>query len=99
MVCSFKEFYRIAGMDTGSWISRAQLPPTPSIDNCERVVRMRARAGTDEECAYCHKLIEAAVELEVDAYLAAGLRTLHFHRICLHLWESLLSQESALPDR
>jgi hypothetical protein len=49
----------------------------------------------DEECAYFHKLIEAAVELEVDAYVAARLRTLHFHRICLRLWESLLSQESA----
>ena len=51
--------------------------------------------GTGGQCAYCHKRIDReTVEYEVDAYIPAGLRTLHFHRVCLHLWEEPPSQRS-----
>jgi hypothetical protein len=60
---------------------------------------MSVYPGTGGLCAYCHKRIDAgAVEYEVEAYVAAGLRTLHFHRICLHLWEELLSQGATTFD-
>jgi hypothetical protein len=52
---------------------------------------MSINAGTGGPCAYCEKEIQTqSVEYEVDAYVGAGLRTLHFHRVCLHLWEALL---------
>jgi len=52
---------------------------------------MSVNAGTGGLCAYCEKEIQTqSVEYEVDAYVGAGLRTLHFHRVCLHLWEALL---------
>ena len=60
------------------------------VENRTRVVRMGVGSGNGDYCAYCHKQINAdAVEYEVDAYVAAGLRNLHFHRICFHLWETL----------
>ena len=53
--------------------------------------RMAASAGTGGHCAYCEKEIHPqSVEYEVEAFVGAGLRTLHFHRVCLHLWEALL---------
>jgi hypothetical protein len=70
------------------------LPSTPApIENRAGVVRVSVGSGTGGECAYCHKRIDPqTVEYEVDAYIPAGLRTLHFHRVCLHLWEELPSQ-------
>lgn len=51
---------------------------------------MSLSRGTGEQCAYCHKEIQPeAVAYEVHAHVAAGLRSLHFHRICLHMWEGL----------
>jgi hypothetical protein len=51
---------------------------------------MDVGAGTGGHCAYCEKEIQPqSVEYEVEAYVGAGLRTLHFHRVCLHLWEAL----------
>lgn len=70
------------------------LPSAPApIENRAGVVRVSVSAGTGGQCAYCHKRIDReTVEYEVDAYIPAGLRTLHFHRVCLHLWEELPSQ-------
>jgi hypothetical protein len=86
---------RIENVDTSHWISRALALARTPVENRARVVRMSVTSGTGEYCAYCHKRIDAsAVEYEVEAYVAAGLRTLHFHRICLHLWEELLPHSS-----
>lgn len=70
------------------------LPSAPApIENRAGVVRVSVSSGTGGQCAYCHKRIDReTVEYEVDAYIPAGLRTLHFHRVCLHLWEELPSQ-------
>lgn len=77
-----------------SWISRAGPQATLGIQNRAQVVRKRIRLGANEECAYCRKRVAAdAVEFEVEAYVPAGLRTLHFHRVCLPLWEGLLAHE------
>ena len=77
-------------MDRTSWISRVPPSSPGAADNRSRVVRMNIGAGTGAHCAYCHKQIQPdAVEYEVDVYVAAGLRTKHFHRVCLHLWEAL----------
>lgn len=80
-------------MNTANWIARA-LPSAPApVENRAAVVRVSAGYGTGRQCAYCHKRIDReTVEYAVDAYIAAGLRTLHFHRVCLHLWEELPSQ-------
>lgn len=79
-------------MDPTNWISRGLQPSTPPVENRERIVRVSVSSGTGERCAYCHKDIHAGgVAYEADTYVAAGLRTFHFHRVCLHLWEALLA--------
>jgi len=79
-------------VDATNWIWRGLQPAAPpAIENRARIVRMTVNAGTGGPCAYCDKEIQTqSVEYEVDAYVGAGLRTLHFHRVCLHLWEALL---------
>jgi len=80
-------------MDTPSWISRARPYAAPPVQHRAQLVRKRIGLGANEECAYCRRRIEAdAVEFEVEAYVPAGLRTLHFRRVSLPLWEALLSQ-------
>jgi hypothetical protein len=81
-------------VDGTNWISRAMSIATVPLENRSRVAQMSVGAGTGSACAYCQKRIEPeSVEYEVDAYVAAGLRTLHFHRVCLHLWEAVLAGE------
>jgi hypothetical protein len=71
-------------------MSKVLPPSTAPIENSARVVRMSVSSGTGVNCAYCHKVITAeTVEYKVVAYVPAGLRTLHFHRVCLHLWETV----------
>lgn len=71
---------------------------TIPIENRSRMVGLSVSSGTGGECAYCHKEIRAdSVDYKVDAYVAAGLRTLHFHRICLHLWEPLMQLTLSQP--
>jgi len=79
-------------VDATNWIWRGLQPAAPPvIENRARIVRMNVNTGTGGPCAYCEKEIQReSVEYEVDAYVGAGLRTLHFHRVCLHLWEALL---------
>jgi hypothetical protein len=78
-------------VDATNWIWRGLQPAAPpAIENRGRIVRMDVSAGTGGHCAYCEKEIHPqSVEYEVEAYVGAGLRTLHFHRVCLHLWEAL----------
>lgn len=77
-------------MDLPNWISRAVRSSAVQIENRARVLRMDVDSGNGDYCAYCHKQINADdTEYDVDAYVAAGLRNLHFHRVCFHLWESL----------
>ena len=77
-------------MESSNWISRGRQSYTPAVDNRARVVRMAVSAGEGRLCVYCHKRIQPKdVEYEVDVYITAGLRTLQFHRVCLHLWEAL----------
>jgi hypothetical protein len=76
-------------MSTPHWIERSEFARSAQVDNRTRVLALRVRMGSGTECAYCHKPIGAeTVEHEVDAMVFAGLRVLHFHRICQHLWES-----------
>jgi len=83
-------------VNTPNWISRALSLATVPIENRARVARVSVGTGSGGPCAYCHKRIEPeAVEYEVDAYIAARLRSLHFHRVCLHLWEAMLSHGTA----
>ena len=85
--------YGIANVDTSNWISKVLPFATAPIENRARLVRVSVSSGTGGRCAYCHKQIDRqTVEYEVDAHIPAGLRTLHFHRVCLHLWEELPSQ-------
>jgi hypothetical protein len=77
-------------VDTSHWIERSEFAHSAQLDNRARVLALRIRTGSGMECAYCHKPIGAdAVEHEVDAMVLAGLRVLHFHRICQHLWEGV----------
>jgi len=86
-------------LNTTNWFSKAALHSIPPTENRARVVRVATGPGTGESCAYCYKQIDGqAVQYAVDAYIAAGvLRTLHFHRVCLHLWEALLSHTPSVP--
>lgn len=83
---------RTITVDATNWIWRGLQPAAPPvIENRARIVRMNVSPGTGGPCAYCEKEIQTeSVEYEVDAYVGGGLRTLHFHRVCLHLWEALL---------
>jgi hypothetical protein len=76
-------------MNTSSWIERSE---PVRVDNRARILALTVRTGTGIECAYCHKPIGAeAVEHEVEAFVMARMRVLHFHRICQHLWETGIS--------
>ena len=79
-------------MSSTQWISTAEATAaTPAfMNNRMRILSLRVCAGSGNDCAYCHKVIDhGAVEHEVEAFVPAGLRTLSFHRLCHHLWESL----------
>jgi hypothetical protein len=76
-------------MNAPSWIERSEFARAALIDNRTRVFGLKVRNGSGNECAYCHKPIDtSAVEYEVEAMVMAGLRVLHFHRVCEHLWET-----------
>jgi len=77
-------------MNATNWLSRALPPSMAAIENRAGVVQVTATCGTGGTCAYCHKPIHPeASAYEVEAYVPAGLRTLLFHRVCLHVWETL----------
>jgi hypothetical protein len=64
---------------------------TVPIENRSRMVRLSRTHGRGGECDYCRKTIRPdSIQYQVDARVPAGLRTLQFHRICLHLWETLM---------
>jgi len=94
-VVATTEFWN-SNLATPNWIARALSLAAAPIENRARVVRMSIGPGTGGSCAYCHKRIEPeSVDYAVDAYVATRLRSLHFHRICLHLWEAMLSHSPA----
>jgi hypothetical protein len=73
-------------MSTSRWIEGAK---AGDIDNRARIMTLTVTDGSGVECAYCHKPIEpGAVEHQVEAFVLARLRVLHFHRLCQHLWET-----------
>jgi hypothetical protein len=77
-------------MTTANWIERSEFAQAARTENRARILALTVRTGTGRECAYCHKPIGAeAVEHEVEALVLAGLRVLHFHRVCQHLWEAI----------
>ncbi len=82
-------------MNEQHWIKRASAATLATLnasENRTRVLALSVRAGSGAPCSYCHKSIDAtAVEYEVQAYVHTKVRTLHFHRICHHLWESIQS--------
>jgi hypothetical protein len=77
-------------MSTSRWIE-FQARRSMQFDNRSRILALTVRTGTGSECAYCHKPIDAeTLEHEVQAFVLAEVRVLHFHRICQHLWETAL---------
>jgi hypothetical protein len=78
-------------MSTQNWINR-QTGHAARLDNRPRVVAVTSSIGTGLECAYCHKPIAPdTVDYEVEALVLGRLRTLHFHRLCQHLWDASAS--------
>jgi hypothetical protein len=76
-------------MNTSSWIERVEPALAVRIDNRARILKLTVREGSGVACAYCNKPIGSdSVEHEVEAFVLASPRLLHFHRICQHLWES-----------
>jgi hypothetical protein len=76
-------------MQGDHWIRRAAPEALAGVGNRASVVGITVCAGNGAACDYCHKEIAAgAVEFRVEAIFHAELRTLHFHRICHHMWES-----------
>ena len=75
-------------METFNWLARA----TPHLEQTAdgaRIITLNVGKGTGAECAYCHKTIDPTqLDYTVEAFVLAGLRTLHFHRACHHLWEN-----------
>jgi hypothetical protein len=75
-------------MSTRNWIDRST-GQAARIDNRARIVAVTTTIGDGTECAYCHKPISTdAVDYEVEALVLGRLRTLHFHRLCKHLWDA-----------
>lgn len=76
-------------MGNVSWISRSPHGPGAFFENRMRILAVTTGDGTGNDCAYCHKRIDPmSVEHRVEAIVVGKVRTLHFHRICHHLWES-----------
>jgi hypothetical protein len=74
---------------SGSWMPREGIDSSAPQENRARIVSLTAGPGRGLDCDYCHKSIGAdSVDYEVEAHYAGGLRVLHFHRICHHLWEA-----------
>lgn len=73
-------------MRSPNWLARTQ---AAYVDSRTQIVAIRVGKGSGEECAYCHKPITPdSVEYAVEAIVLGGPRTLHFHRLCHHIWES-----------
>ena len=77
-------------MTTLNWISRTTADTPTPIENRARIMYLQVGVGDGAECDYCHKkILPEAVEHKVEALVLGGQRTLRFHRVCHHLWESL----------
>jgi hypothetical protein len=77
-------------MNAEHWIMRAAPEALAGVGNRARVIELQIVAGSGAECDYCHRSIGAnATEYEVKAIIFNGTRTLHFHRLCHHLWEAM----------
>ena len=88
-------------MERRNWIAVAAAGITGVADNRSRIVALKSGKGSGAPCVYCHKPISAdQIEHEVEALVLAGLKTLRFHRVCHHLWESQTHiQEKRMSDR
>lgn len=79
----------VVTMTNISWITRSRDAGAAALENRTRILVVAQEPGTGGACAYCHKPIEpTAIEHRVEAVVLGGVRTLHFHRVCQHLWES-----------
>lgn len=71
-----------------SWVASAR-GAAAALGNRTTILAVTQGHGSGGECAYCHKPIEpSAVEHRIEALVSGAVRTLHFHRVCHHLWES-----------
>lgn len=76
-------------MSDSSWITKSAAGQEAYLDNRMRIITVSEQDGAGRECAYCGKLIyHGTVARRVKAILPAGIRTLRFHRVCHHLWET-----------
>jgi hypothetical protein len=77
-------------MNSDHWMMRAAPEALVGIGNRASVVELKVVPGSGAECDYCRRSIEiSATEYRVDAIVYTEPRTLHFHRLCHHLWESM----------
>jgi hypothetical protein len=82
-------------MDNVSWIAKLQDAGAGFFENRTRILAVTTERGTGQNCAYCYKAIDPmSVEHRIEAIVRGGVRTLHFHRVCHHLWESHEQDES-----
>jgi hypothetical protein len=73
-----------------SWISRSRAGKAASLERRAYVLNRSLRAGTNCDCAYCHKrILLSETECTVEAWVLGRRQTLHFHRSCQRAWESL----------
>ena len=76
-------------MNNVNWITRSQHGSSALLENRARILAVSAQPGTGSDCAYCHKTIApTSIEHRVQAIVLGSIRTLNFHRVCHHLWES-----------
>jgi hypothetical protein len=69
-----------------NWLAGTQ---AAHVESRAQIVAITVGAGSGGECAYCHKpILREDVEYAVEAIVLGGPRTLHFHRLCHHIWES-----------
>jgi hypothetical protein len=76
-------------MDNLNWMAKLHDGRAVSFENRTRILAVTTARGTGGNCAYCGKRIDPlSVEHRIQAIVRGGVRTLHFHRVCHHLWES-----------
>jgi len=76
-------------MESLSWMAKLQQGRAGSFENRTRVLAVTTERGTGRNCAYCDKRIDPlSIEHRIQAIVRGAVRTLHFHRVCHHLWES-----------
>jgi hypothetical protein len=77
-------------MNSSHWMMRAGPEALAGVGNRAAVIETNALSGSGAECDYCHRPIDPqAIEHQVTVRRFTELRTLRFHRLCHHMWETI----------